>query len=93
MGLRVAKSLVSPNFLEMIELNSEYALVELVCPSTWLNRTLVDANIRRNWGVSVIGIRRGEEFLVSPGADMKLLAGDVLLILGKQSDIDKINEK
>ena len=55
--------------------------------------TLVDINIRRNWGVSVIGIRRGEEFLVSPGADMKLLAGDVLLILGKQSDIDKINEK
>ena len=93
MGLRVAKSLVSPNFLEMIELNSEYALVELVCPNAWLNRTLVDINIRRNWGVSVIGIRRGEEFLVSPGADMKLLAGDVLLILGKQSDIDKINEK
>ena len=28
-----------------------------------------------------------------PPADMKLLAGDVLLILGKQSDIDKINEK
>ena len=43
--------------------------------------------------MSVVGIRRGEEFLVSPGADMKLLAGDVLLILGKQSDIDKINEK
>ena len=79
--------------LRKVGVDSEYALVELVCPNAWLNRTLVDINIRRNWGVSVIGIRRGEEFLVSPGADMKLLAGDVLLILGKQSDIDKINEK
>ena len=93
MGLRVAKSLVSPNLLEMIELNNEYSLVEAVCPAAWQNQSLVALNIRRNWGVSVIGIRRGQDFLVSPSADATLAPDDVLLLLGKQIAIDKINQK
>ena len=93
MGLRVAKSLVSPNLLEMIELNNEYSLVEVVCPAAWQNQSLVALNIRRNWGVSVIGIRRRQDFLVSPSADATLAPDDVLLLLGKQTAIDKINQK
>lgn len=93
MGLRVAKSLVSPNFLELVELNNEYALMEVICPSTWQRHTLIDLNIRRNWGVSIIAIHRGEDFIVSPGADTVLQPGDVLLTLGKQTDIDRISEK
>lgn len=93
MGLRVAKSLVSPNFLEMIELNNEYALVEVRCPEEWCAQSLMALNIRRNWGVSIIAIHRNKEFLVSPGADAVLHSGDVLLVLGTQKAIDKINEK
>ncbi len=93
MGLRVAKSLVSPNFLELVELNNEYALMEVICPSAWQRHTLIDLNIRRNWGVSIIAIHRGEDFIVSPGADTVLQPGDVLLTLGKQTDIDRISEK
>lgn len=93
MGLRVAKSLVSPNFLEMIELNNEYALVEVRCPEEWCDQSLMALNIRRNWGVSIIAIHRNKDFLVSPGADAVLHSGDVLLVLGTQKAIDKINEK
>ena len=89
----MAKSLVSPNFLEMIELNNEYALVEVRCPEEWCDQSLMALNIRRNWGVSIIAIHRNKEFLVSPGADAVLHSGDVLLVLGTQKAIDKINEK
>ena len=90
MGQRVAKSLVSPNFLDMLELSGEYQMVEMTTPTVWKDRTLVEANVRRNYGVSVIGIRRNEQFIASPGAEEKLLDGDVLLLLGRQEDLEKL---
>ena len=90
MGQRVAKSLVTPNFLDMIELSDEYQMVEMTTPEAWTGRTLVDINVRRNYGVSVIALRRGEEFIASPGAEEKLLAGDILLLLGRQRDLDTL---
>ena len=61
--------------------------MEVRCPEEWCDQSLMALNIRRNWGVSIIAIHRNKEFLVSPGADA------VLLVLGTQKAIDKINEK
>lgn len=91
MGQRLARSLDTPNILELIELSGDYRIAEVVVPEKWRGRTLVDVNVRRNYGLSIIGIRRGREFLASPGADMTLRGEDILLVLGKPQDIDAIN--
>lgn len=91
MGQRVARSLDSPGILDVMELAADYRIAEIVAPSTWWNKTLVDIHVRRNYGLAIIGIRRGREFIASPGADARLHEGDVLLVLGKQGDIDAIN--
>lgn len=90
MGQRVARSLDSPNILDLIELSGDYRIAELLTPDKWCGRTLADVNVRRDYGLSVVGIRRGGMFLASPGADMALQAGDILLVLGKSRDIDAI---
>lgn len=90
MGQRVARSLITPNILELMELADDYQIAELVAPALWCGKTIVDINVRRNYGLMIIGIRRGEAFLASPGADTVLLEGDVLLVLGKQKDLDAV---
>ena len=45
-------------------------------------RTLAELNFRRNYGVTVIGIRRGRERIATPGAGERLAAGDRLVIIG-----------
>lgn len=90
MGQRVAKSMVKPNFLDMIELSGEYQMVEMTTPESWQGHTLVEMNVRRNYGVSIIALRRGERFIASPGAEERLLAGDVLLVLGSSQALDAI---
>lgn len=92
MGQRVARSLVTPNFLDMIELSDEYQMVEMTTPEAWTGRTLVDINVRRNYGVSVIALRRGEQFIASPGAEERLLSGDILLLLGRQQDLENLEK-
>lgn len=87
MGQRVARSLVTPGILDLMEISEEYQIAETSVPSAWLNKTLMEINVRRNYGLSVIGIRRGTRFLASPGADTRLEAEDVLIVLGKHQDV------
>ena len=76
MGQRVARSLVAPNILDLMALSDDDQIAEL--------------NIRRNFGVSVLGIHRGGKFLTSPGAETMLMAGDVLLVMGKKEAISAV---
>lgn len=91
MGQRVARSLDAPGILDMMELAADYRIAEILPPKTWCGKTLGDIHVRRNYGLAIIGIRRGREFLASPGAEARLHEGDILLVLGKQGDIDAIN--
>ncbi|MBQ3484957.1 MAG: TrkA family potassium uptake protein [Clostridia bacterium] len=90
MGQRVARSLDAPNILDLAELSGDYRIAELLTPDKWCGRTLLEINVRRDYGLSVMGVKRGESFLPAPGADMCLQPGDVLLVLGRSKDIEAI---
>ena len=80
-----------PNILDLMELSDGFQVAEVVAPGSWCGRTLVEINVRRNYGVSVIAIHRGEQFIASPGAEEKVMPGDVMVLLGKTKDIEAIN--
>lgn len=90
MGARLARMLDTPNILELMELAEDYQIAEAVAPADWCGRTLAQCNVRRDYGLSVMGVRRGTEFTVSPGADFLIHEGDVLLVLGRKRDVESI---
>lgn len=92
MGQRVARSLVTPHMLDLMELDDDHQVAEVVAPGAWMNHSLVEINVRRRYGLSVIAIRRGEKLIASPGADEVLRDGDVLLLLGKTADLERLPE-
>ena len=91
MGQRVAKSLVTPNILELMELAKDCQLVEITLPPKWRDQTIAGLNVRRKYGVSILAIHRNGSFVVSPGADAALKDGDALLVIGRPEDIDALN--
>lgn len=91
MGQRLARSLATQNFLDMMELSDEYQMVEVLAPEAWHGRTLLEVNVRRHYGVSVIAIRRAERFIASPGAEERFQAGDILLVLGTRAQLDALD--
>jgi CPA2 family monovalent cation:H+ antiporter-2 len=52
-----------------------------------VGRTLAEANLRAETGATVIAVQQGGRYTTSPPADLKLAAGDVLYLLGDDSDI------
>ena len=90
MGQRLARSLVSSSMLDIMELSDAYKIAELITPAGWSGKTLEQLQVRRKYGISVIAVRRGQNLIASPGADTLLLPEDVLVVLGSEEDLDRL---
>ena len=58
------------------------------CP--FVGEKLRDADIRRRYGVNVVGIQRGEHNIHIPTGDMRIFPGDILGIVGTDSQIQSL---
>ncbi|MCU0560437.1 MAG: hypothetical protein MUD16_09625 [Desulfobacterales bacterium] len=47
---------------------------------------------RQQFNVTVVGIRRGQERIVSPGAHERLMAEDRLVVLGEREAVDRMQQ-
>ncbi|MFV0380453.1 MAG: potassium channel family protein [Anaerorhabdus sp.] len=83
MGVRVAKQLVSTNIVDLIELDSEYSIIEILTPDSWCSNSLKELNLREKFGINVLGIRKkpGERLSISPDANYIIEPGDLLLVI------------
>ena len=91
MGVRVAHNLVSSNILDYIELSPEYSIVEIAAIPAWHNKSLGQLDMRRKYGLNVMAIKRGNnDVKISPHADDLILENDVLVVVGRKSDIEKL---
>jgi trk system potassium uptake protein TrkA len=82
MAIRVAHSLLAGEFIEEIPIGEKHSLFELKAFDFMLGKTLRELDIRRRFGVSVLAIKRGENLIVNPMGDEKILPGDILVVLG-----------
>ncbi len=82
MGHRLARRLAEPNVLERLELGEDAELVELAAPESFIGKTLVDLNVRQQFGVTVVAVRRAGAVRASLGGGDRLEPGDVLVVIG-----------
>ena len=83
MGSRVAKSLVSREFMDWIELSNDYSMVEIAVPDKWVGRTLVDINVRERLGINVVGIIINGKIDVTLDPQKPLPEGGILIVIGR----------
>jgi trk system potassium uptake protein TrkA len=92
MGERVAKSMITPGVLDLMQLGDDFQIVEIHTPAKWAGNTLIGLNVRRKYGISILAVHRNGSYMVSPSADTQLEADDTLLVIGKEDDIEDLNE-
>ncbi|MBU3146504.1 TrkA family potassium uptake protein [Clostridium sp. CF012] len=90
MGVRVAHNLVSSNILDYIELSPDYSIAEVVSPEEWHNKTLRELNIRAQYGINVMAIKRNNDIDVSPSADNTIEPGDIIVAIGNIEELNKL---
>jgi K+/H+ antiporter YhaU regulatory subunit KhtT len=46
---------------------------------------------RKDWGVSVLAIKRNGSIMANPEGEEQILTGDILVVFGSHVDIDRIS--
>lgn len=90
MGARLARNMVSANVLDYIQLSPDYSIAEIATYETWQGKSLRELNLRARFGINVLAIKRNKQLLVAPGADDLIEKGDILVVVGMNENIDRL---
>ena len=93
MGIRIANNMLSSNVLDYLELSDEHSIMEIRVSDRIAGRSLVDLDIRAKYDINIVGIKRGEQILISPSPTDPFLIGDILLVIGADVDINRFMKK
>ena len=93
MGIRIANNMLSNNVLDYLELSDEHSIMEIRVSDRIAGRSLVDLDIRAKYDINIVGIKRGEQILISPSPTDPILIGDILLVIGADVDINRFMKK
>ncbi|MDQ0362781.1 potassium channel family protein [Breznakia pachnodae] len=92
MGVVTAKSLLNDNIIERIAFDNDYSVVEINTPDIWINKTLIDLNLRDQYGINILGIRRpNEKMNVTPSPDYILTKDDHIVLIAESENLEKLN--
>jgi len=89
---KVAKGLISPNVLDYLPLSDDYMISEVAPPSSFLGKSIAELELRSKYHIEVMAVRdvlSGKISMV-PGAKFVVKDGEVLVVVGKEKDIQQI---
>ncbi len=103
MARRIAETLQRKGPFDFLELAPGYRIEEIKAPPGFAGKTLRALDLRKQYGISVLAIRRYvprveedtgevevEEKVVVPGPDDAILEGDILVVLGSTGDLERL---
>ncbi len=94
MGVKLAHALSGSNVLNFIELSDDASIVEIPVPKEWVHKTLRQLDVRNSYGVNIIALRRGpkQTFVIAPSGEDVLEPTDVVVALGRDKHINRIQK-
>ncbi|ENH97211.1 potassium uptake protein [Gracilibacillus halophilus YIM-C55.5] len=95
MGRRIAHSIISTNILDHLELSDDHSIVEVKAGKRMDGKTLVDLDIRAQYGCNIVAIKEADEkgINVSPMATQTIEADDILIVIGADKDISRFEKQ
>jgi trk system potassium uptake protein TrkA len=91
---RLAARVQNPNVLDFVPLGGDYQVVEMLAPAVFVGTTLVESGLRARYSVFVMAVRPqgGEDTHFLPGPDFRVGEGDVLVVIGREKDLARLEE-
>lgn len=93
MGEKMAKEIMRNNVIDTIYLDDHYSVVEFYTPKRWENKTLLELNVRQNYGINIIGVRNSlEEIMtVQLDANQPLESRQVIVAIAESEEFEKLD--
>ena len=79
----------SEHILDYIELDDDYSIFELSIPADWNGKTILQIDIRKKYGINILGIREKGKLNMNITPNTILDTGKSILVLGQQKAVHK----
>lgn len=91
---KIAETLANPSILDTLSLGPDYSIVQLAPPEHFMHKSLRELDIRNKYNIQVIAIKElvPENVIAVPPADYTIKDSDVLLVIGRHEDIEKLRK-
>jgi trk system potassium uptake protein TrkA len=88
-GEQLARTMASPALLDYVDFGEDEALIEARVPPEWLDRSLAELALFREFGLTVVALKPKGGPGVLPHGDTVLHEGDVLVVGGSKKALDR----
>ena len=89
-GVRLAKTLLSSGFVDILELTNNISLVEFDVKPEWIGKTLIDLNLRKKYSMNVIAIQKDNDVTTEIDPNKPLESGMKLIIVANRNKLEKM---
>lgn len=89
-GTRLAKNLLTSGFADLIELSDEVSMVELDVKDEWVDKTLIELNLRKKYSINVVAIRIGDKISTTVDPTLPLEKGSKLIVIANTAKLQKL---
>ncbi len=91
---RVAAQIVNPNLLDFVPLGEDFEVMDVGVPDAFIGKSLLNLKLRERFGVFVIAVKEliPPKFVFLPGPDFVIKPSDVLVMIGKEADLVRIQQ-
>lgn len=93
MGARVARSLISGNFADWIELSEDYSILETKIPKSWIGKPLIDLKIREKYGINVVGVVENGVMDVTIDPYKVFTERMIVILIGSNKNLEKFEKE
>ncbi len=90
MGARVATNISAGGVIDFVRLSEQYGMAEVQAPEPLVGKTLQEVDVPAQYGLNILAIKRGKRLIVSPRADERVSAGDMLVVIGDAHGISRL---
>lgn len=88
-GERLAHSILSNNFIDLIELDPNFSIMEIKAPEKLIGRTLKQADVRAKHGVNIVAVKSADRWILTPGANDVIKQNDILVAIGTNENLER----
>ena len=89
---RLARSLVGPNLLEVIEFSDEFSIIEVKAHKSWLGKNLIDLDFRNEYQMNVVAFERDGEMIIDFDPSLEIEENDILVLIGTSENAKELEK-
>lgn len=93
LGEKLAVKYSADTVFDYIELTDGYFISEIHVPDIWIGKSIKEADVRVKHNINILATKENENVFPMPSADYVLKGNEHLIVLGKNTDIQKFIKK